>query len=70
MVQACIHGRKMCALIDSGVTGSFISSGAVLPLGLKSTSEDILLELGNKDRILSRRKVNDAQVVIASLTVW
>ena len=69
VVSACIFGHKVRALIDSGATRCFISSGAVLPLGLKSTSEDTLLELGNGDRILSRGKVNDVPVVTAGLSV-
>ena len=69
VVTARIFGHKVRALIDSGATRCFISSGAVLPLGLKSTSEDTLLELGNGDRILSRGKVNDMPVVTAGLSV-
>ena len=69
VVSARIFGHKVRALIDSGATRCFISSGAVLPLGLKSTSEDTLLELGNGDRILSRGKVNDVPVVTAGLSV-
>ena len=69
VVSARIFGHKVHALIDSGATRCFISSGAVLPLGLKSTSEDTLLELGNGDRILSRGKVNDVPVVTAGLSV-
>ena len=69
VVSARIFGHKVQALIDSGATRCFISSGAVLPLGLKSTSEDTLLELGNGDRILSRGKVNDVPVVTAGLSV-
>ena len=53
VVSACIYGHKVRALIDSGATRSFVASGAVLPLGLKCTSEETLLELGNGDRILS-----------------
>ena len=41
----------------------------MLPLGLTSTSEDTLLELGNGDRILSRGKVNDVPIVTAGLSV-
>ena len=69
VVSARIFGHKVRALIDSGATRCFISSGAVLPLGLRSTSEDTLLELGNGDRILSRGKVNDVPVVTAGLSV-
>ena len=69
MVSARIFGHKVRALIDSGATRCFISSGAVLPLGLKSTSEDTLLELGNGDRILSRGKVKDVPGVTAGLSV-
>ena len=54
VVSTRIFGHKVRALIESGATRCFISSGAVLPLGLQSTSEDTLLELGNGDRILSR----------------
>ena len=63
VVSARIYGHKVRALIDSGFTRCFISSGTVLPLGLKSTSENTLLELGNGDRILSRGRVNDVPVV-------
>ena len=69
VVSARIFGHTVHALVDSGATRCFISSGAVLPLGLKSTSEDTLLELGNGDRILSRGKVNDVPVVTAGLSV-
>ena len=69
VVSARIFGHKVRALIDSGATRCFISSGAVLPLGLKSTSEDTLLELGNRDRILSWGKVNDVPVVTTGLSV-
>ena len=69
VVSARIYGHKVRALIDSGATRCFIWSGAVLPLGLKSTSENTLLELGNGDRILSRGRVNDVPVVTASLSV-
>ena len=69
MVSARIYGHKVRALIDSGATRCFISSGAVLPLGLKSTSENTLLELGNGDRILSQGRVNDVPVVTAGLSV-
>ena len=69
MGQAHIYGHKVRALVDSGATRSFISSGAVLPLGLKSASENILSELGNGDRILSQRRVNDVPVVISGLSV-
>ena len=41
----------------------------MLPLRLKCTSEETLLELGNGDCILSRGKVNDVLVVTASLSV-
>ena len=69
VVSARIFGHKVRALIDSGATRCFIASGALLPLGLKSTSEDTLLELGNGDCILSRGKVNDVPVVTAGLSV-
>ena len=39
VVQARIYGHKVHALVDSGATWSFISSGPILPLGLKSTSK-------------------------------
>ena len=68
-VQACIYGHKICALVDSGATGFFIFSGAVLPLRLKSTSENTLLELGKGHRILSRGKLNDVPVVTTGLSV-
>ena len=69
VVQARIYGHKVRALVDSGATRSLILSGAVLPLGLKSTSKNTLLELGNGHRILSWGKVNDVPVVIGSLSV-
>ena len=69
MVPTRYYGHQVRALIDSGATRSFVSSGAVLPLGLESTSEDTLWELGNGDSILSRGKVNNVPVVIASLSV-
>ena len=69
VVPAHIYGHQVHALIDSGATQSFVSSRAVLLLGLKSTSEYTLLELGNGDYILSPGKVNDVPVVTASLSV-
>ena len=69
VVSARIYDHQIGDLIDSGATRSFFLSGAVLPLGLKSTSEDTLLELGNGDRILFRGKVSDVPVVTASLSV-
>ena len=69
VVQACIYGHKVCALIDDGATWCFTSSGVVLPLGLKSTYKDTLLELGNGDCILSWGRVNDVLVVIVGLCV-
>lgn len=56
-------------MIDSGATRSLVSRGTVLPLGLKSTSEDTLLEVRNEDHILSRGKVNDVLVVTVRLNV-
>ena len=69
VVSARIFGHKVRALIDSGATRCFISSGLVLPLGLKSTSEDTLLKLGNGDRILSWGRVDDVPVVTAGLSI-
>ena len=69
VVPARIYCRKIRVLIDSGATRSFISTRAVLPLGMKSTSEGTLLELGKGDHILSWGKVKDAPVVTAGLSV-
>ena len=68
VVAARIYGHKVRALIDSGATRCFILSGVVLLLGLKCTSEETLLQLGNGNHILSRGKVNNVLVVTASLS--
>ena len=69
VVAACIYGHKVHALVDSGATRSFVESGPVLPLGLKCTSKNTLLELGNRDCILSRGKANDVPIATAGLSV-
>lgn len=69
VVNATIFGHTVRTLIDSGATRSFISSEAVLPLGLKCTSQDTMLELGNGMKVLSRGKILDVPVVTAGLSM-
>lgn len=66
-MHICSH--KIRAFIDSRATQCFIVSRVVLPLGLKNTSKDTCLELGNGDLVLSKGKANDVPAVTASLSV-
>ena len=69
VVTASICGKKVRALIDSGVTHYFVTPTCVIACGLKGTPCDIFLELGNGKKYLFRGYVSDVPVVTAGLTV-
>ena len=69
VVTARINGHSVCALIDSGATRCFVTPACVTAIGLKGTTKDILLELENGQKYLSRGFLPDVLVVTIGLTV-
>ena len=69
VVAASIYGRKVRALIDSGTTRCFVTPVCETACGLKGTPRDILLELGNGKKYLSKGYVSDVPAVTASFIV-
>ena len=69
VVSARIFGRKIQTLIDSGATICFVSPTCVTASRLKGVPHDILLELGNGEKIISKGYIPDVPVVTAGLTV-
>lgn len=67
VVHALIFGHPLRALIDSGAARCFISTLAVVPLGLSIIHDYTFLELGDGQEILSKGKVIDIHIVIASV---
>ena len=59
VVSASIYGRKIRMLIDSGATRCFVSPACVTACGLKGVPSDVLLEIGNGEKILSRGYISD-----------
>ena len=59
----------MKTLIDSGATRCFIIPSCVAKVGLKGIPRDVLLELRNGEKYLSRRYVPDVPIATAGLTV-
>ena len=68
-VSARIYGRKIRTLIDSGATRCFVSPSCAATCGLKGVPRDVFLELGNREKILSRGYIPDIPIVTAGLTV-
>ena len=69
VVTVRINGHPVRALIDSGATRCFITHSCVTTMGLKGQPQDTFLELGNRQKFLSRGLVPDVLVVTAGLTV-
>ena len=69
VVPAKIYRKSVRALIDSGATTCFVTPSCVAAVGLKGIPSDILLELGNGKKYLSRGYVPDVPVATAGLTV-
>ena len=69
VVSARIYGKKIRTLIDSGATRCFVSPACVAMCGLKRVPRDVFLELGNREKILSRVYIPDVPLVTAGLIV-
>ena len=69
VVSARIHGHPVWALIDSGATRCFVTPTCVTKCGLKGIPCNIVLELGNGDKILSRGFIPNGPIVTVGLIV-
>ena len=69
VVTASVYGHPVRALIDSGATRCFVSSSALLPLGLQTVKDYTFLELGDGQKILSKGRADSVPVVTADVTV-
>ena len=67
LVSTKIYGHTVKALIDSGATVCFVTLVCVTTCGLKANRHDIFLELGNKEKFLSRGFIPDVPIVTAGL---
>ena len=68
-MPARIYGQTVKTLIDSGTTRCFVTPSCVARMGLKGIPRDMLLELGNGEKYLSRGYVPDVPIAIAELAV-
>ena len=59
VVTARINGHSVRALIDSGATRCFMTPACVTAVRLKGIPRDVFLELGNRQKYLSRGYVSD-----------
>ena len=60
---AQIFGHEICALIDNGVTWSFISPTGVTKYGLMVESHNTFLELGDGTKVISRGRAINVPIV-------
>ena len=68
VVPVRIHGHEYRALIDSGVTRSFISPACITETGMKTQKNNTFLELGDGSKVLSKFEAMDIPMVIEGCT--
>ena len=68
IVTAKIYGKRFKALIDSGVTRCFVTPECCIVVGLSAPSHGTLLELGYREKALSRGLVRSTPVSVVGVT--
>ena len=69
IIPVRVFGKQAQALVDSGATRSFVSPKGTVQLGLHCVMDDVVLELADGSKVLSKGKAPHVPVVAAGSTV-